>query len=146
MTVYQSIISWLTEILNELKPASFTVIDLERIPNQDEWAKEGYAISGIFSNPNDLHTPMMAGQSKHTEFKSFYLRLPFNELNERKENEDYIEILRKKIQNRNLDGIRINDGRRWLSIEINGGIYPAQKEIGMQYADYLVPLKLVYIS
>jgi len=62
------------------------------------------------------------------------------------ENEAFFEKFINKINERNLNGIMPKDGREWVSIEINTGIYPAQIQESDLYADYLVPLKLVFIS
>jgi hypothetical protein len=144
MTIYDSLQIWLTSIINDIRqimPSPFVVIDLENIPEFPNLQN-----SGLFSSPNDIHDPLMAGQVKHTEFKSFYLRRPFLNTDIREENEKFFDELRKRIYNRNLDWVMPNDGREWISIEINAGIYPAQRDDGDRFADYLVPLKLVYIS
>jgi len=143
-TVYQSIVLFLNSIVtdpeNEFPPKTL-FIDLEivgTVPNAEN--------AGIFSSPNDIATELMAGGAKHIEFKSFYLRMPFNSFPQRLSNEAYLEKLRKCIREKNLDGIDINDGRDWISISINAGIYPAQREANMSTAEYLVPLKLEYIE
>jgi len=143
-TVYASLVIWLNSIVTDPKnefPPKTLFIDLEvigNVPNADNGA--------IFSSPNDIVTEFMAGSAKHTEFKSFYLRMPFSSFPQRLSNEAYLEKLRKCIREKDLDGIRINDGRKWLSISVNAGIYPAQREANMSSAEYLVPLKLVYIE
>jgi len=139
MTVFQSVHGWLTDLLSF--QTVWTFIDLEKIPNDPRFDN-----AGIFSSPNDIHTQLMGGQVRHTEFKSFYLRRPFSQFNERLSNETFIEKLRGLVYERNLDGIMPKDGRDWVSIEVNGGIYPAQQDQAGQWADYLIPLKLVYVS
>lgn len=144
MTVYESLVNWLNQILQDPKnnfPSVFTVIDLEVIP---DWREHENA--GIFSSPNDLSTPLIAGQVKHTDFKSFYLRRPFKEFANRLENEAFFEKFKGCIHEKNLDCIMPEDGREWIKIELNGGIYPAQRQADSGYADYLVPLKLVYMG
>jgi len=144
MTVYETVQQWLTEIINEfLKEfsAPFAVINLEQIPERIE-----YQNAELFSDTNDIHTRRIAGDTKHTEFKSFYLRRPFSEFGSRLENEAFFEKIKNRINERNLNGIMPRDGREWVSIEINTGIYPVQIQETDLYADYLVPLKLVFIS
>jgi hypothetical protein len=144
MTVYESLVNWLNEILQDPKnnfPNVYTVIDLEMIPDWREFEN-----AGIFSSPNDLSAPLIAGKIKHTDFKSFYLRRSFKEFTNRLENETFFEKFKACFHEKNLDCIMPEDGREWASIELNGGIYPAQRQENNEYADYLVPLKLVYIE
>ena len=144
-TVYESIAVWLTEIFNERSngfPTGITVIDLEAIPAQTEFP--GMNLSGIFSSPNDIHTPLIGGQEKHTEFKSFYFRRNFMTTQTRMANEAFFDLLRNVIRKYNLDYIMPKDGRDWISITINGGIYPAQRQENNAFADYLIPLRLEY--
>lgn len=143
-SVYQSLVIWLNNIITDEKngfPPKSLFIDLETIGNVANAEN-----AGIFSSPNDLQSPLMAGSVKHTEFKSFYLRMPFNNFQNRLSNEAYLEKLRKCIYMKNLDGIRIKDGRKWLSISVNAGIYPTTRADNMSTAEYLCPLKLVYIE
>jgi len=149
MTVYESIESWLNSILLELRnefPHPYTMIDVNNIPLPTDHPGIDFQAAGLFSSPNDLTTELMGGQVKHTDFKSFYLRRPFGEFDSRLENESFFEKLGQKIHEKNLDGNFPKDGRDWRSIEINAGIYPAQRDEANRYADYLIPLKLVYVS
>jgi len=153
MTVYESVVTWLGSILLELQnefPHPFSIIEPDRIPLPNDYPRsEGFPdfqAGGLFSSPNDMTTTLMGGQVKHTDFKSFYLRRPFKLVDSRKENENFFEKLAKSIHDRNLDGNLPQDGRQWKSIEINAGIYPAQRDAAETYADYLCPLKLVYVE
>ena len=144
MTVYQSLVLWLNSILTDPAnsfPPSNLFIDLEVIPNIDNADN-----SGIFSSPNDIAEERIAGDVKYTEFKSFYLRRTFNNFQNRLNNEAFLEKLRECIRERNQNGPMPNDGREWVSISVNAGIYPAQRDEALKHADYLVPLKLVYIQ
>jgi len=143
MTVYESLVNWLNAILTDPQNGfnfDAIIIDLEMIPN---WQDSMNA--GLFSSPNDIHTSLMAGQVRHTEFKSFYLRLPFKEHNERLSNEAFFEKFRKCIYEKNVEGFLPSDGRDWHEISC-GGIYPAQRQEDNQYADYLIALKLIFIE
>jgi hypothetical protein len=143
-TVYESLVIYLNEILTDPKnnfPKVYTVIDLELIPNWTEFEN-----AGIFSSPNDLTSELIAGKVKHTDFKSFYLRRPFREFTNRLGNEMFFEKFKACIYEKNLDGIMPKDGREWIKIELNGGIYPAQRQESGEFADYLLPLRLVYIE
>ena len=149
MSVYVSIVSWLNSILLELKdefPHPFTIIDLEKIPLPSDYPQIDFQAAGLFSSPNDLTTELMGGQVKHTDFKSFYLRRPFKEFSSRLENENFFEKLAKKIHERNLDSNFPHDGRWWSAIKINAGTYPAQRDEASLFADYLIPLKLIYLD
>jgi hypothetical protein len=149
MTVYQTIVEWLNQILLELKtefPHPYTIIEPEKIPLQEDYPGVPFQAGGIFSSPNDISTTLMGGQVKHTEFKFFYLRRPFNECDSRVENEGFFERLREIIHEKNLDCAMPVDGRQWKEINVNSGIYPAQRDEGNRWADYLVPLQLIYIS
>lgn len=144
MTVYESLVKWLQGILKDPEnnfPAVYTFIDLEMIPYWTE-----YENAGIFSSPNDLTAPLVAGKVKHTDFKSFYLRKSFKEHTNRLENEIFFEKFKACIYEKNLDCIMPEDGREWTSIGLNGGIYPTQRQENNEFADYLVPLKLVYVE
>ncbi|MCL2879045.1 MAG: hypothetical protein FWF29_02255 [Treponema sp.] len=144
MTVYESLVQWLNGILTDPKngfPVASTVIDLEMIPNWQE-----YQNAGLFSSPNDIHTPLIGGQVKYIEFKSFYLRLPFNEFQERLNNEVFLEKFRECINWGTLRGALPRDNREWFEISCTTGIYPAQRQENNQYADYLIPLRVVYIA
>ena len=143
-TVYESIVIWLNSILqNPINsfPSTALVIDLETIPNWTEFQN-----AGIFSSPNDIATELLAGNVKHTEFKSFYLRMSFGDFQNRLKNETFLEKLRQCIHERNQSGPMPIDGREWVSININAGIYPAQRAENNLWAEYLVPLKLVYVQ
>ena len=147
MTVYESIATWLTGLFNERSngfPTGITVIDLENIPAQTEFP--GMNLSGLFSSPNDIHTPLMSGQVKHTIFRSFYFRRNFTTTQTRMANEQFFDLLREVITKYNLAFKLPNDGRKWRSIEINAGIYPAQIDEARNFADYLIPLRLIYIQ
>ena len=149
MTVYESLVSWLNSILLEIRnemPHPFTAIDLEKIPLPTDYPGVDFQAAGLFSSPNDMSTTLIGGQVKHTEFKSFYLRRPFKEFPSRLENENFFERLAKKIHERNLDSNFPADGRAWQSIAINAGVYPAQRDEANRYADYLIPLKLIYVE
>jgi RNA binding exosome subunit len=150
MTVYETIREWLNKILLELQnefPHSFTAIEPEKIPLEGEYGQEvEFQAGGIFSSPQDITTTLMAGQVKHTEFKSFYLRRPFDECESRVENERFFERLKEIIYEKNLRWDMPEDGRKWKSIEINSGVYPANIDTASLLADYLVPLKLVYTT
>jgi hypothetical protein len=144
MTVYESLVQWLNDILIDPEncfPSIYKVIDLEMIPNWTE-----YQNAGLFSSPNDIHTSLIGGQQRHTEFRSFYLRLPFSEFTERLRNEVFFEKFRDYIYEKDLDGQFPKDGRDWESIKCNAGISPAQKAEDNSFVDYLVALKLVYVS
>jgi hypothetical protein len=150
MTVYESITEWLKIILLELReefPHPFTAIEPEKIPLEGEYGQGAeFQAAGIFSSPNDMTAGLMGGQVRHTEFKSFYLRRPFDELPSRLKNEGFFERLKEIIHDKNLRWDMPKDGRKWKSIEINAGIYPAQIDTASRWADYLVPLKLVYTT
>ena len=140
ITVFESISRfWLTPLLQTINPIH-VVIEIENIPDFNE-----HNNAGIFSSPNDQHFEMLGGQMRHVEFKSFYLRRAFRDFQQRVNNEAYTEALRQKIRERNLDSDFPNDGRQWISISINGGIYPASRQENLSTADYLVPLRLEYI-
>jgi len=94
----------------------------------------------------DITTTLMGGQVKHIEFKSFYIRRPFEKTEKRQENEYFFERLAKKIHERNLDSEYPKDDRSWNSITINAGIFPSQRDEANLYADYLVSLKLIYLG
>jgi len=150
MTVYESIVNqFLNPILLELRnefPHPFTIIDINNVPLPSDYPGIDFQAAGIFSSPNDLTSTLMGGQVKHIDFKSFYLRRPFGEHQSRKENEAFFERFARKIHERNLDSDMPQDGRDWKSITINAGIYPAQRDEANRWADYLVPLRLVYIE
>jgi hypothetical protein len=150
MTVYQTIVEWLNQILLELRnefPHPFISIEPEMIPLEGTYGQGvEFQAGGIFSSLNDISTTLIGGQVKHTEFKSFYLRRPFNEYDSWLENERFFERLREIIHEKNLDRAMPVDGRQWKEISINAGIYPAQTDNGNRWADYLVLLRLIYIS
>jgi len=147
MTVYESIEKWLKSILLELRgefPHPFTMIDANKIPLPADHAGINFQAAGLFSSPNDSTDALNGGQVRHTDFKSFYVRRPFNEFKSRLENEKFFERLAEKIHDRNLDYIMPDDGRDWKSISINAGVYPAQIDTAGSWADYLIPLRLEY--
>jgi len=149
MTVYQSIVNWLNQILFEINteiPNPFEIIDEENIPSPSDYPGLTFLASDIFSNPNDLTTTLIGGQVKHTEVKPFYLRRPFNEFYPRSQNESFFEKLEYKIFEKNFNGDMPSDGKDWKSIELNAGIYPAQRNEESQWADYLILLKLIYVE
>jgi len=149
MTVYESIASWLNSILVELRnefPHPFTIIDLEKIPLPTDYPGIDFQAAGLFSSPNDLTSPLIGGQVKHTDYKSHYIRRPFKEFSSRLENEQFFCRLQAKIHERNLDSDMPQDGRGWKSIQVNAGIYPANTDTASLWSDYLVPLRLVYIE
>lgn len=140
-TVYQSVANWLNAILteNELSKVGI-IIDLEMIPNWQE-----YSNAGLYSSPNDIHTPLTAGGQKHEEFKSFYFRRSFGEISDRLSNEEFFEKFRQCVYEKNINGdFPKNDGRKWRAIIVNGGIYPSLRAEDNQTADYLIPLRLEY--
>jgi len=146
-SVYQSIAEWLNSILLELLeefPHPYTVIDVENIPLPSEYPGLDFQAAGLFSSPNDMTTVLMGGQVRHTAFKSFYLRRPFNKFETRAENEAFFEKLARKIHDRNLDWNMPKDNRDWKSISVNAGIYPAQRDEANLWSDYLIPLRLEY--
>jgi len=148
-TVYNSIVSWLNSILSDLRdefPHPFTAIDANNIPLPSDYPGTEFQAAGLFSSPNDIASNLIGGQVKHTSFKSFYLRRPFKLADMRQENEAFFERLSSKIHERNLDYIMPQDGRDWQSITVNSGWYPAQRDAANAYADYLIPLRLVYIE
>ena len=144
MTVYESLVRWINEILTDPQnnfPPVRTVTDIEAMPNIPESQN-----AALYSSPNDTQTQLSGGQVKHTAYKTFYIRRDFKERASRLENEVFVENLKRCIYEKNLDGIMPDDGRGWESIECNAGIYPAQRHENDDYADYLVPLKLVYVE
>ena len=149
-SVYESIVDeFLNPILLEFKkemPHDYSIIEPEKIPLPEEYQGLNFQAGGIFSSPNDMTTPLMGGQLKHIEFKSFYLRRPFKKKETRIENADFFERLARKIHERNLDCNMPKDGRDWKEISVNSGWYPAQRDTAETWADYLVNLKLVYIE
>jgi hypothetical protein len=149
MSVYETIRDWLNEILLELQnefPHPYTILDVNNIPLPTDYSGTDFQAAGLFSSPNDISSELMGGQTKRTDFKSFFIRRPFKEFSSRLENESFFEKLSKKIHERNLDNNFPADGRWWSSIKINAGIYPAQRDAANQFADYLIPLRLVYIE
>jgi len=150
MTVYESVVdNFLNPILLELKAEfnnPFVILDLEKIPLPTDYPGIDFQAGGIFSSPNDISSELIGGQTKRTDFKSFYLRRPFKEFSSRLENESFFEKLAKSIHERNLDSNFPQDGRQWHSIQINAGIYPSQRDTAELWADYLIPLKLVYVE
>ena len=151
MTVHQSIAAWLNGILTDSEngfPPSINVIDIENIPEIEKVPGQqgGSSNSGLFSSPNDIHSQLLDGRTKHTIFRSWYLRMDILSAKERERNEEYFEKLRECIDLSVMRGDYPDDGRGWLGIAINGGVYPAQRDSGGSRADYLVPLKLVFIK
>ena len=141
ISVYESIARWLMfDVLSQIQP-THVVVDAETIPN---WAQ--FENAGIFASPNDFSTTLMGGQTKNTEFKSFYIKRRFNSEQNRQDNEVFKEKLMRIIREKNLNYEMPNDGRDWISIEVNAGIYPAQRQEDSSFADYLIPLKLEYID
>ncbi len=149
MTVYESLVNWLNSILLELKADfnhPFSVIDLEKIPLPTDYPGIDFQAGGIFSSPNDISSELIGGQTKYTAFKSFFIRRNFKEFSSRLENEAFFQKLASKIHDRNLDSNFPQDDRDWKSITINAGVYPSTRDEASTYADYLIPLKLVYIE
>jgi hypothetical protein len=104
MTVYESVQSWLTEIINELKAEfnhPYVAIDLEKIPLPTDYPGIDFQAGGIFSSPNDFTTMNNGGQLKNTSFKSFYLRRPFKEFSSRLETKAFL----KSWQRKSMSGI-----------------------------------------
>ena len=140
ITVYESIArNWLTPLLATIEEGHI-VIEVENIPDFAQFIN-----AGLFSSPNDQHFDTMVGRQRHIEFKSFYIRRPFRDFPQRLSNEAYMEAVRDLIFQTDLNSDLPKDGREWISIRINGGIYPAQRQENMQWADYLIPLRLEYI-
>jgi hypothetical protein len=143
MTVYESLANWLNDILNDPKnefPENMeTVIDLETLPESSE-----HQNTALFSSPNDIQEQMLGGQVRKTVFKIWYIKKPFKERPDRLENERFFEKLRKAIYKKNLSGAMPKDGRKWRSVEYQGGIYPAQRQENEDYAVYPVNIKLIY--
>jgi len=142
-SVYKSLKDWLNNLLADPEngfPQSAFVIDVEQIPNLGQ-----YQSAGLFSSSNDVSKQQIAGDYECTEFKSFYIRLPFNTSREREDNEVFKERLRDCINYQGMHNIGIRDGRSWMSICVNVGIHPAQMQGDNLWADYLVNLKIVYI-
>jgi len=139
ISVYESITNWLSDILTQILP-DYTVIETENVTN---WLQFGN--SALLNSPNEIVTPLMGGQRKHTEFKTFFLKRQLQDSDERKDYEVIKDKLMDIIYNKNINYEFPDDGRDWKEISLNGGIYPVQKDENNNYADYMIPLKLIFI-
>jgi hypothetical protein len=143
MTVFESLASWLYGILSEPGsglPGTWKV-DNETLP---DYTKEKWESAALYSNPNDIQEQMTAGQIRHTDYKTFYIRRDFGNVTTQIKNEAVLEKLKKCIHDKALDGIYPKDGRQWRGISYHGGAYPSTKEA--TWAIYQITLKLVYIE
>jgi hypothetical protein len=151
MTVYESVSNWLSEILqnpaNGFPADIYGAIDPEIIPKYRlEFPDWNMLDTGIFSNPNDIHSQLNGGQIKHIEVKSWYINRKFLSREDRVGNEEFKEKLRKAITRKALGSVYPQDGRKWRKIEVEGGIYPYQKSDNLSEAIYLVNLRIEYIE
>jgi len=140
ISVQKSIANWLMlEVLPQVQ-SNLVTVDIETIPNCTESEN-----AGLFSSPDDIKTELIGGQIKKTEFKLFFIKKHFNTEENRQDNEDFKEKLEEIITNMNRSFNLPQDGRDWISIDINGGIYPVKKDDNNIFADYIIPLKLIYV-
>jgi hypothetical protein len=143
MTVFESLATWLYEILSDPKngfEGNF-MVDVEVLP---ETEKDGFQGTSLHSNPNDTQKPMLGGQVRHESYKTFYVRREFADQPIRIDNETFFENLRKCIYRKDMRGNYPKDGRKWRSITYQGGAYPSQKSPNGDYAIYQVTIKLMY--
>jgi len=143
MTIFESLVSWLHDILTDPKnglPGTWKV-DSEMLP---DYSKEKWESAALYSNPNDMQEPLMAGRIKHTDYKTFYVRRNFGSVKIQIKNEAVLEQLKKSVHIKALDGAYPKDGRQWMGISYQGGAYPSTKE--ENWAIYQITLKLVYID
>ena len=141
MTIFESLSTWIWDILtdpaNEF-PGQYNIF-AEVLPDQT-----GAENTALFSNPNDIQTPLNGGQVKNESYKTFYIRKNFLEQQTRMNNEVFFEKLRKCIHMKNLRAVYPQDGRKWRGIYYQGGIFVTQREPNNEHAIYQVNLKLVY--
>jgi MoaA/NifB/PqqE/SkfB family radical SAM enzyme len=143
MTVFESLATWLYEILSDPKngfEGNF-MVDVEVLP---ETEKDGFQSTSLHSNPNDIQKQGVGGQIRHESYKTFYIRRNFIDQQTRMLNETFFEDLRKCIHERNLNADYPKDGREWYGITYQGGVYPSQKSPNNEYAIYQVTIKLTY--
>jgi hypothetical protein len=149
MTVYKSLSDWLLEIFANPQngfPSFYYVIDLEVLPDLLNSRDIQYQYSSLYSSPNDIQTPLCAGQVKHKDFKTFYVKRAFSEHDDRMGNEEFFEKLKRAITLKNLRGIMPQDGRKWRGISYEGGVYPSQRPEDGRIAIYQINLRLEYIE
>jgi hypothetical protein len=149
MTVYKSLADWLFEIFADPQngfPSVFYVIDLEVLPSLLNGQDIQYQYSAIYSSPNDMQKTLCAGQVKRTDFKTFYVKRQFTELDDRIGNEEFFEKLKKCIARKNLRAVYPQDGRKWRGIAWEGGVYPSQRSEDGMVAIYQINLRLEYIE
>jgi len=142
MTIFESLALWMYDILtpqNDL-PGTWKV-DSEMLP---DYTIKKWESTALYSNPNDIQEPLIGGQVKHTDYKTFYLRRSFGDVTIQIKNEVVLEKLKKCIHIKALSGIYPKDGRKWRSISYHGGAYPSTKEDN--WAVYQITLKIVYID
>jgi hypothetical protein len=141
MTVFESLSSWLYDILADPEnglPGAWK-IDSETLP---DYSKQDWQSTAIYSNPTDTQTRLIAGQIKHTDYKTFYLRRGFGDVKIQIKNEAVLEKIKECIYEKNRKAVYPKDGRDWYGISWHGGAYPTTK--GDDRADYQINLKLVY--
>jgi len=143
MTIFESLSMWIWGILtdpsNEL-PGQYNIF-AEVLPDQ-----VGVENTALFSNPNDIQTPLNGGQIKNESYKTFYIRKDFLEQQTRMNNEAFFEKLRKCIHMKNLRARYPSDGRKWREISYQGGCFVTQRAENNEYAIYQINLKLVYLE
>jgi hypothetical protein len=145
MTVFESLATWLYQILSDPKngfEGNF-MVDVEVLP---ETEKDGFQSTSLHSNPNDTHKQLMGGQTVHESYKTFYIRRNFADQQTRMLNETFFEDLRRCIKWRGLRADYPKDGRTWRRIEYQGGTYPSWKSPNGDYAIYQVTIKLTYVE
>jgi len=149
VTVYESIALWLNGIFadpNNGFTDTLVLIDIDNL--QESFSAQGVPaqVTGLYSSPNDIQKPMMAGQVKNIIFRAFYVRRDFKTLEIRKNNEVFFEKLKKAIREKNLKWSMPKDGRKWRSIIYTGGVFPSQRAENNDWAIYQVNLKAEYIE
>jgi len=144
ITINESVLdNFLLPILNELGVKynqEFNLLDIDLIP-ESEWIN-----SKFYSNPNNIHTPLVGGQVRYTEYKTFYIRLHFNNDSLRHQKEAFFDEFKEIIHKKNLNYEMPQDGRDWKEISINGGVYPIKKQTDNSFIDYLIPIRIIYIN
>jgi hypothetical protein len=143
MTVFESLKYWLLGIFenpeNDIDGVYW--IDLETLPENVK-----HQNAALYSSPNDTAIEQVGGTIRHIDFKTLYFRKDFKEYEERITNEAFFEKIRKRINEKNLDGVMPDDGREWISIKHTGPAYPSQKQENLDFAIYQVNLRLEYIE